>query len=163
MQRGTLAADGACLRTFELDCGKGVMRVYSKSLLMIVHLAIAGLLASAGAHAQTISGSPSLALKSGESIEVGNVYYVANCRSLLKSTPEVEILDGPPGVTATIKEAMVLPRRGNCANRVPGGTLVLTAKDIEDPSYGALTVRLTFNTKDGERKFSRVYNVSLLP
>src|SRR5262245_17247088 len=158
-----LPADRASLRTFELDSLKGVMRVYSKSLLTTIHLAIASLLAGAGAHAQTISGSPSLALKSGESIEVGSIYHVASCRSLLKSPPEVEILDGPPGVTATVKEAMVLPRRGNCANRVPGGTLVLTAKAIEDPSYGVLTVRVTFNTKDGERKRNRVYNISLLP
>ena len=139
------------------------MRVWRKSLPVIIHLAIAVILGGAAADAQTIRGARSVALKSGESIEVGNVYYTVNCRSILKSTPEVEVLDGPPGVTATVKEAMVLPRRGNCANRVPGGTLVLTANDIEDPSYGALTVRVTLNTKDGERKFSRVYNVSLLP
>jgi hypothetical protein len=66
-------------------------------------------------------------------------------------------------VTATIKEGMVLPRVGNCAKRVPGGTLVLTAKDIEDPSYTPLTLRFIYKTKDGERKFSQVFNLSLLP
>ena len=44
-----------------------------------------------------------------------------------------------------------------------GGTLVITAKEIEDPSYSAMTIRVTFKTKDGERKVSQVYNVSLIP
>lgn len=95
-------------------------------------LGIIGLLVGAQAHAQTITGSPSVALKSGESIEVGDVYFISNCRSLLKSPPEVEILDGPQTVTAVIKEAMVIPRRWRCANQVPGGKLILTAKSIED-------------------------------
>jgi hypothetical protein len=63
-------------------------------------------MASAPATAQTVVGSASLALKNGESVEVGPVYFVQNCKSILKSTPEVEILDGPAGVEATIKEAI---------------------------------------------------------
>ena len=139
------------------------MRTGCNAIRMMFCLAIAGMLGSAGAHAQTIRGSASIALKSGESVEVGNVYYTINCRSLLKSPPEVEILEGPPGVTATVKEAMVLPRVGRCAHRVPGGTLVLTAKEVEDPSYTPLTLRFIYKTKDGERKFSQVFNLSLLP
>ena len=139
------------------------MRTGCNLFLVIFCLAIAGILGRAQAHAQTIWGSASVALKSGESVEVGNVYYAINCRSLLKSAPEVEVLEGPPGVTASIKEGMVLPRVGNCAKRVPGGTLVLTAKDIEDPSYTPLTLRFIFKTKDGERKLSHVFNLSLIP
>jgi hypothetical protein len=92
----------------------------SNAFLAIFHLGVMTFLGGAAAHAQTITGSPSLALKNGESVEVGNVYYTINCRSMLKGTPQVEVLEGPPGVTATIKESMVLPRWGNCANRVPG-------------------------------------------
>ena len=139
------------------------MRIWSNGFLAAFYFCVAVFLGSAAAHAQTVTGSPSLALKSGESTEVGNVYWVSNCKSLLKSTPEAEVLDGPPGVAVTIKEAMVLPRIQNCASRVPGGTLVVTAKDIEDPSYTRLTVRITYKTKDGDRKFSHVFNVSLLP
>jgi hypothetical protein len=139
------------------------MRARSNAVLVILAVTIASILDGEGAHAQTVRGSTSIALKSGESVEVGNVYYTINCRSLLKSVPQVEILEGPPGVTASIKEGMVLPRGGNCANRVPGGTLVITAKEIEDPSYTPLTIRVIFKTKDGERKLSQVYNLSLLP
>jgi hypothetical protein len=77
--------------------------------------------------------------------------------------PEVEVLDGPPGVTVSIKEDMVLPRAQNCASRVKGGTLVIAAKDIEDTSFSELTVRITYRTRDGDRKFSRIYNLSLFP
>lgn len=139
------------------------MRTGCNAFLLIFCFAIAGILGSAQAQAQTIRGSASIALKSGETVEVGNVYFTSHCRSLLKSPPEVEILEGPPGVTATIKEAMVLPRAGHCANRVPGGTLILTAKDIEDASYTPIMLRFIYKTKDGERKFSQVFDLSLLP
>ena len=63
------------------------------------------------AKAQTIYfGGGDIALKSGESAELAQVYYIgANCKSLLRGTPAVEILDGPPGVTASIKEESVVP------------------------------------------------------
>ena len=133
--------------------------MWVKSVLVIVPLALAGILAIAGARAETRT----IALKNGESTELQLVYWISNCRSVMVGTPEIEVLEGPPEVTLALKEGKVIPRRQNCANEVPGGTLVLTAKDIEDPSYGALTIRVTFNTKDGERKRSRVYNISLLP
>jgi hypothetical protein len=139
------------------------MRICWKAFLAIFPLSILITLDIAGAQAQTITGSATIALKSGESATVGDVYYISNCKSLLKSTPEVEVLDGPPGVTATIKAAMVLPRAQRCANRVSGGTLVIAAKDIEDPSYTPLTIRITYPTRDGDRKLSHVYNLSLLP
>ena len=139
------------------------MRIGSSTALVICQLGVAGILFSTGADAQTVRDSPSIALKSGETVELGNVYYTINCRSLLIGTPEVEIFEGPPGVTATIKQGMVLPRGGNCANRVPGGTIVVSAKDVEDPSYTPLTIRVTLKTKDGVRKISQVYNLSLIP
>ena len=37
------------------------------------------------------------------------------------------------------------------------------AKDIEDPSYTNLTLRITYKTRDGDRKFSHVLNLSLIP
>ena len=102
-----------------------------------------------------------LALKNGETIELAPLYWVSHCKSLLKSPPEAEILEGPPGVSVAVKEAMVLPQE--CGNRVAGGILTVTAKDIEDPSYSHLTVRVTYRTRDGDRKLSQVYNLSLIP
>jgi hypothetical protein len=138
------------------------MTIRAGVFLAILCFGLASLGASA-AHAQIVLGKPSIALKSGESQEFGNVYYAINCRSILKETPTVEVLEGPPGVTVTLKEGMVLPRWSQCANRVPGGTLVISAKDIEDASHSALTIRINMKTKDGNRSFSQIINVSLLP
>ncbi len=139
------------------------MRIGPRTLLAIVHFGVAVILGSAGAHAQTITGAATIALKSGESAELGELYWVTNCRSALRSTPEVEVLDGPPRVSVTVKAAMVIPRAQRCSNQVAGGKLVITAGEIEDPSYTPLTIRVIYRTRDGERKLSQVYNLSLFP
>ena len=139
------------------------MRIELRAAITIVHLGIAGTVGSAGAHAQTIRNSPTIALKSGESAELGPLYWVVNCRSVLKSTPEAEILDGPPGVSVAIKAAMVTPRVQRCPKAVPGGKLVITAGNIEDASYTALTIRIIYRGRDGDRKPSAIYNLSLFP
>jgi hypothetical protein len=140
---------------------EGAMHTLTKAA--IFHLGVAAALLGAVAQAQIVKNFQTIALKNGESAEVGLLYYVSNCRSILTSTPGVEILDGPPGVTVSVKEDMVLPRAQGCANRVKGGTLVLAANNIEDPSFTELTLRITFHTRDGDRKVSTVYNVSLFP
>jgi hypothetical protein len=124
---------------------------------------LAGALFATAAPAQIVKSVATIALKSGENAEVGVLYFVSNCQSLLTKTPEVEILDGPPGVTAAVRDDMVLPRAQRCANKVKGGTLIIAAKNIEDPSFGELTIRVTYHTRDGERKFSTIYNISLFP
>jgi hypothetical protein len=139
------------------------MRIGVGAVLTILHLGIVGIAGSAAAHAQTITGSATIALKSGESAEVGDLYFVTNCRSILKGTPDVEILDGPPGISVAIKAAMVTPRAQRCSNQVPGGKLVISAEKIEDPSYTPLTIRITYHTRDGDRKSGLVYNLSLFP
>lgn len=130
-------------------------------------LAVAALAAcwSVTAHAQfmKLPGASTIAIKSGETIELGQVYWVDQCRSILKSLPEVEVLDGPEQISASIREAMVLPRWMGCAKKIAGGVLVISAKDIEDPSFTRLTLRIKYDTKDGVRKYSRVFNLQLVP
>jgi hypothetical protein len=120
-------------------------------------------IASKETPAQTIWGAQTLALKSGETVELGQLYYVVGCRSLLTGTPEAEVLEGPPQVSVSVKQDMVLPRQQQCAKPVSGGKLMITAREIEDPSHTNLTVRITYKTKDGDRKLSQVYNLHLLP
>jgi hypothetical protein len=135
--------------------------------LSLLAIAIMGILACdngpASAQYRHLVNAGTIALKSGESIELGNVYWVSHCRSLLKSLPEVEVLEGPPQVTVAVKEAMVLPRAQSCAKKVPGGILVITAKEIDDPSYTHLSVRINYKTKDGDRKYGHVFNLQLVP
>ena len=124
----------------------------------ILTLAVVAVLFSGNAGAQQ-----RIALKGGESIELGPVYWVANCRSIMIGLPEVEVLEGPAEITLVIKEASVLPRRQNCASKVPGGLLIATAKTIDEAKEAKLTYRLKYKTRDGDRSRGNVYNVSLFP
>src|SRR6516165_2144849 len=55
------------------------------------------------AEAQAQANVSRIALKSGESWEVGIAYFVRNCRSIMIGKPEIEVLEGAPEVTVTIK------------------------------------------------------------
>ena len=116
-----------------------------------------------GLNAQARTDLFSYALKSGESVEVSDLYWVINCRSQLTSLPEVTILDGPQGVTATVTEAMVLPRTQQCSKPVEGGKLKLTATKIEVQSNTIMTIRVKYKTKDGDRSNSISFNIALFP
>jgi hypothetical protein len=105
----------------------------------------------------------SYALKSGESVEVADFYYITNCQSALTSFPEVTVLDGPPGVTASLTEAMVNARFHGCPKPVKGAKLRLSADKVEDYSQSVITLRIKYQTKDGERQTSKSFNLTLFP
>ncbi len=140
------------------------MRAKSNAIVVAVGLGVA-LLGIANAQAQT-PVIQTIALKSGETQDLGPVYYVQqhSCRSLAIAKPEAEILEGPSDVTVTIKEADVVPRAQGCANKIRGGRLLLAApQQIEDPSFTRLNIRITHKTKDGDVKRSWILNLSLIP
>jgi hypothetical protein len=122
-------------------------------------------LANPGVKAQTIYfGVHDIALRSGESAELADVYYISHdCRSLLKAAPEVEVLDGPPGVNAAIKEEKIVPRTFGCTKPVSGGKLILTASEIEEYGRARMVLRIKMKTSQGDRQYSRDVNVSLIP
>ena len=106
----------------------------------------------------------SLALKNGESTELFTVYSVAKCRSILVGEPDVEVLEGPPEVSVSYKEAMVVPRNApNCTDKVKGGIVTATASNVNEQKVGKMTIRVKYTTKDGPRQSANVYNVSLFP
>src|SRR5262249_38690302 len=137
------------------------MRITSTTVCVLSFLMIAvGI-----ANAQTIQLlTREISLRNGETTEVANVYLIgANCKSLLKAPPEVEIMEGPPGVTATINEAKIVPHGYSCANPVSGGKLVLTAKDIHDYSYSRMILRVNYKTAEGVRQYSEHINIVVFP
>lgn len=136
-----------------------------RKIRLVVGLLTLSFLVSGSAHAQfmMIGGSATVAIKSGETLDLGQVYWVSQCRSLLKETPTVEVLDGPPQISASIKEAMVVPRWQGCAKGVNGGILQVSAKDIDDPSFTHLTLRIHYKTRDGDRRRGAVINLQLVP
>ncbi len=133
-------------------------------LIMCVSAIVFGSVVTNRAQAQSWQmNSNSYALKSGESVEIMDLYWVTNCQSLLTSPPEVTVLDGPPGVTASTTEAMVTPRFQQCAKPVKGSKLKLSADKIDDQSYSVMTLRIKYKTKDGERDRSFTFNIALFP
>ena len=138
------------------------MRISTSAILISLSLCV---LTNVQAQAQTIYIPVSnIALKNGESTELSDVYFIStNCKSLLTGPPQVEILDGPPGVAVEIKPAMVVPRGHSCANPVSGGKLVVRAKDVEDYSYSRMVIRITYKTRSGDRQRSHNINVQLFP
>jgi hypothetical protein len=73
----------------------------------IILIATSAAFQTAGAHAQ--GSVQRIALKSGESADLSPVYWVTNCKSIMLGLAEIEILEGPPELTLSIREEMVLP------------------------------------------------------
>ncbi|MFY9640239.1 MAG: hypothetical protein ACLPJW_10690 [Rhodomicrobium sp.] len=116
-----------------------------------------------GASAEITPNLPTISLRSGETLEVMDLWYAINCASQLNSAPLAEVMEGPSEVTVSIKEAMVVPREQDCDKPIGGGKLLFSAKDVHDYSASTLTVRITYDTKDGERKPTYSFNIILLP
>jgi hypothetical protein len=105
-----------------------------------------------------------IALKSGESTEMGPIYWItrgANCRSTLEKILGIEILEGPPELSIKIVEQPVLPN--DCTKKVPGGIVILSAGDVAAPVHSKIVYRIKLKTKDGERQSSFIYSVALYP
>jgi hypothetical protein len=137
------------------------MRIRPNAPFVILGLGIATFVGSARAAAQ--EELPRISLKSGESVELRNVSFTRNCRSILKETPVIEVLEGPEELTLTIKPATVVLRSDNCSNSVAGGIVVATAKDVKATKEAKLTYRVKYKTLEGDRQIARVYLVSLFP
>jgi hypothetical protein len=73
------------------------------------------------------------------------------------------VLDGPPGVTTSVIEAMILPRFQQCPKPVKGAKLKLSVDKIEDQSYSMVTLRIRYKTKDGDRDKSLTFSLALFP
>src|SRR5215813_14259127 len=137
------------------------MRIQPNTFLRVLGGGIATFVGTGGADAQ--EELPQISLKSGETVELRNVSFTRNCRSILKETPVIEVLEGPEELTLTIKPATVVLRSDNCSNSVAGGIVVATAKDVKAPKESRLTYRVKYKTLEGDRQTARVYLVSLFP
>ena len=105
-----------------------------------------------------------ISLKSGEATDVGSVYYVVNCRSILRGDPTLDVMEAPTDVNVAIRKEKVTPRGSNCSKPVEGGMLVVTApKEVKARTEGRLTVRINYETLDGKRQSTREFNLILFP
>jgi hypothetical protein len=138
---------------------ENMVRIQIRSGFTIACFAVASFVAISEAHAQ--KPPRHIALKSGESTELRNFYFVQHCRSLMIGTPVVDVLEGPEELTVSLKQGEKVPAK--CTNRVPGGTVMATAKNVTTTKQAKLTIRLKFNTKVGERQSVSSFLVSLYP
>lgn len=105
-----------------------------------------------------------ISLRGGETADLGGVWWIANCKSILKSTPIVEVMEGPADLSVAMKAQKVLPRTSKCAKEVDGGELTVSAApDVKAREQGTLFLRVKYATKDGERQKSREINYTLFP
>jgi len=137
------------------------MRIQPNTFLALLGVGAAIFVGAGGADAQEELSR--ISLKSGETVELRAVYFIRNCRSILKETPIIEVLEGPEELTLTIKPGMVVPRGDNCSNPVAGGTVVATANEVKAPKESRLTYRVKYKTLEGDRQTARVYLLSLFP
>jgi len=105
-----------------------------------------------------------VALKSGETVELSNLWWVANCRSLLSGPMRVEILEGPPEITASIREQNIVPHILNCPKPVKGGVLLLSAaKDVKSKIEAKVVLRVKYPTVDGDKQKSFDFDAVVVP
>jgi hypothetical protein len=137
------------------------MRIFRGPFVVTLGSIAAIFLSAADAQAQ--QPVQRITLKSGETVELRNFFYIVNCQSVMIGSPQLDVLEGPDEVSVSLKEHTLLPRAQNCAKPVPGGSVVATAKEVTARKDVKLTIRLKFNTKLGERQDSSTYLVTLFP
>ena len=131
---------------------------------------IFGLIVVGAIHATYAGGQESslksFSLRSGESVDLGPTYWIrlSDCVSMLAAFAGVDVLEGSPEVTLSIREQEVHPRQQNCQdNRVPGGVVVATAKDVQARSSSVLKYRVRYNTREGLTQSSHSVQLNLYP
>ena len=104
-----------------------------------------------------------LSLKPGESADLGAVYWQSNCVSILKKIAGVDLLDGPSGIELSVRKESVAARRQNCSAELPGGVVVLTAREIPQKFSGTIKYRVRYSTEDGDKQSSHSKEIALFP
>jgi hypothetical protein len=137
------------------------MRIWTKLSGALPLLGIAIFFGVAGVRAQ--QDVRRISLKSGESAVLRNYSFIADCRSIMIGKPTLDVLEGPEELSFVLTEGTVIRRGSGCSTPVPGGDVVATAKDVKEPKEAKLTIRLNYNTKEGQRQSTSVFIVSLFP
>ena len=105
-----------------------------------------------------------LSLKNGEKADYGPVFWISNCQSRLVKFAGIDMLDGPPGLTLSLREESVAPlARYKCSNKVPGAIVVLSANGFTSKYSGTISFRVRYLTEDGAKQSSHKANVEVFP
>ena len=124
---------------------------------------LCGLAAATISCLSATAAAQDLTLKTGESGDLFGVYWVMNCRSILKKVVHVDIVSGPPELKAALREEPVLAKRQGCVDKVPGATVVLSLDPIAKEWEGTVRLRVRYATDEGDRQSNHMVKVLLVP
>lgn len=118
-----------------------------------------------GASWSSTASGQEVSLRAGESVDLHSVYWVQrSCHSLLRRIEGVDILEGPTGVSLSIRtEEVLTSARQNCPNKVPGGMVVATVKDVPAKVTATLSYRVRYETDEGPKQSTHTRQVTLYP
>jgi len=101
-------------------------------------------------------------LGSGESVDLGAVFWTDGCSSTLITIVGVDLLEGPPGVKLSVRGEDVVPGKQDCP-KVPGGMVVASVKEVRAPVTATLKYRVRYKTANGSRQSEHSVELSLQP
>jgi len=104
-----------------------------------------------------------LKAKSGEVIDLLPVFRQVKCRGTLLETPVIEVFQGPPELTLSIKDQMVEVAGQRCPAKIKGAMVVVTVGQVMQPSEGRLIFRVKYKSKIRESQTGHAYDFSLSP
>jgi hypothetical protein len=133
--------------------------------VLLVGLIVVGALRAACADGQEVA-LKTFSIKSGESVDLGPTYWIrlSDCLSLLTAFAGVDVLEGPPDVTLSIREQEVYPRQQSCQNnKTPGGVVVATATTVQSKRSAVLKYRVRYNTREGLTQSTHSVQLDLYP
>jgi hypothetical protein len=102
-----------------------------------------------------------LRAKSGEVIDLRPVFRQINCRGMLLATPEVEVLQGPPELTLSVRDEMVEVPDANCPKKIKGAMVVVTVGQLSHPVEGRLIFRVKYRGRYRNTQTGHAYDFSL--
>lgn len=139
-----------------------LIRILARPIALVAMLAVVEMIGlSPGSRVSAQSNT--IEVRSGASVDLGPVYWILDCKSKLVRFGAIDIVNGPPGITLTIREEQVYARRQNCRDKVPGGTVVLSATGVESKESGTLEYRVHYDTEDGHRESFHTRNIVVYP
>jgi len=108
-----------------------------------------------------------ISIKSNESADLGPVYWLerVHCGSQLIDFAGVDLLEGPPGITLSIrKQDVIAVNNGPCTGaKLPGGVVIATVKEVPEKASVVIKYRVRYNTSYGVQQSNHTRQINLYP
>jgi hypothetical protein len=129
----------------------------------MTHRRIAALVLALAVGLSGAAIAQSVTVKGGQSVDVGPVYWIENCTSMLEGFSGIVLTSGPPGVVLSLRKENVIAARQQCKQPVPGATVVATTPVVTQPVSGTLKYQVTYLTRNGKRTSDHSREITITP